>query len=312
VTASLFKKLRRRRIRKPRIYIMPSGYGVVFLTIDLVFVMVGATYNNNLIFILAFLLFSIFVVSMLETHINMKSIKLKFKSAEETFVGEPMALFFQITQDGKRTRRQIIVRCANKSWGEFPPERVDLRSDEPTQPVKLTIQVRERGAHEIPAIIVETYFPMGLFRAWQYFRVPGEFVAYPRPEGLRVLTPRETRSGQEELGVSQSPDGDFGELRSHRVGESYHQIAWKHYARTGHLYSKVHWGSDRRHYDIPWDPRGLELESYLRQMSRWVQAATLENASFSMNLPSLEIESGEGQDQARICWRALARFKVAR
>ena len=307
---ALVKKLRRRRLRKPRIYIVPSGYGMVFLTVILIFVTVGATYNNNLIFILAFLLFSIFVVSMLETHINMKSILLTFNSAEETFVGEPLALLFYLTHDGKRTRRQITVRCANKSWGEFPAERVDLRSNEVRQPVKLTVQVRERGAHDLPAVVVETFFPLGLFRAWQYLKVDGQILAYPRPEGLRLLTPIETSAGQEELGLSQSPEGDFGELRNHREGESYHQVAWKHYARTNQLYSKIHWGSDHRHYHIPWDPRGLELERYLQQMSRWVQLAADEGASFAMDLPRFVIESGEGVDQARICWRALARYKA--
>ena len=107
----LFANLRSRmKPEKNRIYIMPSGRGVIFLICVVVLVLTAATYNNNLIFILAFFLSAVFVVSMLQTHFNMENLNLQFLSADEAFEGEKLTLLFQVTQKRRSFKRGLILR----------------------------------------------------------------------------------------------------------------------------------------------------------------------------------------------------------
>jgi uncharacterized protein (DUF58 family) len=271
-----------------------------------VLILTAATYNNNLIFILGFFMFALFVVVLLQTHYNVKGVRLQFKGAEEAFAGDPLGLYFEITQKRSKWKRNLQIRTGSRKFKSLARLRVDLSPHEPARPGRIEIRPLRRGLFPVPDLILETYYPLGLFRAWKVFRVKGEFTVYPAPIETEPLSTSPLTSGQEELGLRTSPEGDFGELRTYRPGESYHQVAWKHFARTRELYTKVHWGEDHRHYIIPPVQAGKDLERQLSVRAQWVQNALDENATFEMIDEEDPIESGQGLDQARKCWRKLA------
>lgn len=284
---------------------MPTGGGTLVLILILVMVLVAATYSNNLIFLLSFFLFSSFLTMMVQTHYTLKGVRLSFKSAEDAFQGERVVLLFHLTQKRPRWRRGLVIRTDSKKFRTVNNQREIMSPSELTIPARIEVLAWRRGVHALPEVILETRYPLGLFRAWKVFRPEGEFFVYPKPVGTAQLSKFSDDFGEEDLGLRNSPEGDFGELKEYKDGESYHQIAWKHYARTGKLYSKVHWGQEHRHYQIPWRP-GKDLEIYLMQMSHWVQEAFEENASFEMETPEQKIESGRGPEHRRLCLRALA------
>ncbi len=303
------QSFRQKIIRENRIYIIPSGRGILFLLLDFVLILTAATYNNNLIFILAFFIFSVFVVSMIQTHYNLKGVRLNFLSAEDAFEGDQQSLLFEIEQKRPRRKVALEIRSTSKIWKSLPHMHAQLNSRELRRPVRISLFATHRGVHQLPTFVLETFYPIGLFRAWKVFRPKDEIIVYPKPMGLRTLQPSSHEYGEEDLGLRTSPEGDFGELKNYKPGESYHQIAWKHFARTGNLYSKVHWGEEHKHYEIPWDPREGNVETYLSQMSLWIKTASEDGATFAMHLPDRSIASGAGVDHARICWRALAHYK---
>lgn len=315
----MFEQLRRRMVRDNRIYIMPSGRGFTFLLGIVVMILTAATYNNNLIFILAFFLFSLFVVTMLQTHNNLQGVSLQFRGAEDAFEGDPLHALFEFSQRRARRRPGLQLRARGRKFKTLELKREDMTENEHHKVVAVSLRAPPRGVHALPEMSLETYWPIGLFRAWIVYRLDGEVVVYPRPEGEAPLTPQTHELGVEETGVRTTPDGDFGELKAYATGESYHQIAWKHYARTGQLLTKVHWGAEHRHYELPWDFKpatdktaGAQLERYLRQMSRWIQIALEEDASFALETPTETCEPGRGPAQAKACWRALARVRLDR
>ncbi|MBX3021289.1 MAG: DUF58 domain-containing protein [Bdellovibrionales bacterium] len=301
----MLEGVRRRLVRENRIYIMPSPRGFLFLGAVVVMILTAATYGNNLIFILAFILFALFVVSMLQTHYNLKGARLEFAGADEAFEGEPQSLLFHLTQKRSRLKRGLEIRTRSKTFRTLSERREDILPEEQVKAARIEVLAWRRGVHALPEVILETYFPLGMFRAWKIFRPQGTLIVYPRPEGDVKLTSVHSEHGEEETGLRTTPDGDFGELKNYQVGESYHQIAWKHYARTGDLYSKVHWGAEHKHYDLKWSP-GRDPEQYLRQLSRWVMNALEEDASFELETPDSKVEPGRGMEQAKACWRALA------
>jgi uncharacterized protein (DUF58 family) len=303
------ERLRRAVMRENRIYIIPTGRGLLFLAMVVVLILTAATYNNNLIFILAFFLFSMFIVSMLQTHYNLRAVRLEFARAEEGFEGDGIGLHFYLLQRRPGQKQAIWLRSRSKQFKTLSNAPENLNPSEMSKAIKIDVLAWKRGAYTLPEVVIETFFPLGIFRAWKIFRLHGEIVVYPKPKGLTSLLPRPYDTGDAEMGLHAGPDGDFGELKPYRAGESYHQIAWKHYARTGDLYTKLHWGSEDKHYLIPWRAQGKNFESGLSQMSAWVQQAVEENASFEMETPDQVIEAGRGFDHARLCWRALARVR---
>lgn len=307
----MFEKLRRRIIRPNRIYIMPTGRGFLFLAAVVVMILTAATYNNNLIFILAFFLFALFVVTMLQTHYNLKGVRLEYAGSEEAFEGDALALIFHLQQSRARAHQGLEIRALDKKFASLGRTREEMKASDTVRSVSTEVRAHARGLHAVPAVALETYWPVGLFRAWKVFRFEGQLIVYPRPEGDALLGNRPNDIGEEETGLRTTPDGDFGELKAYLPGESYHQIAWKHFARTGNLYTKAHWGSEEKHYVIPWAPNG-DPEAHLRQMSRWVQIALDEGASFEMETPDRRVDAGRGLEQARQAWRALALVKKAR
>ena len=293
--------------RRERIYILPSGRGLLFLLLIVVIVMVGATYNNNLIFILAFLLFALFVVGMVETHVNLKGVTLELDAAEEGFAGETLALLFHVRQRRKGVKRQLRVRCLQKDWALDMPCVVDLAQGEYSKSCRLMVRSQQRGVFAVPRVTLETYFPIGFFRAWKVIRPAGEVIVYPTPQGHQALPPSPA-AGPRELGLRPNPEGDFGELKPHLEGESIRHIAWKHFARTGQMYTRVHWGEEHLHFAIL-EPAGHDIESRLSQMSAWVRLALDQGATLEMQLSRLAIPIGRGEEHARACWRTLAAFK---
>src|SRR5437870_1558803 len=111
----MLEQVRRRMIRENRIYIMPSGRGFFFLAAVVVMILTAATYNNNLIFILAFFLFALFIVSMLQTHYNLKGARLEFAGAEEAFEGDRQSLLFHLTQKRARHKRGLEIRISSRN-----------------------------------------------------------------------------------------------------------------------------------------------------------------------------------------------------
>lgn len=297
----MLEDLRRRFIAENRIYILPSGRGVTFLATVVVMVLTGATYDNNLVFLLAFLLFAVFVVAMLQTHNNLKGVRIEFIGAEEAFAEENQKLLFSLQKKRTRSKSGLRVRTRSRQFRTVMSSLQNMKADALTKSVFIEVRSSQRGMFPLPEIYLETFFPLGLFRAWKIFRPQGELTVYPKPEGSQDLEAIESDGGELETGLRAAPTGDFGELKGYQTGESYHQIAWKAYARSGQLYSKVHWGAEHRHYRIPW------VRS-LGQMSRWIVKAAEEDASFEMEMPTFKIPPGRGPEQARLCLRALAAY----
>ncbi|HMN68184.1 MAG TPA: DUF58 domain-containing protein [Bdellovibrionales bacterium] len=291
--------------RDNRIYIMPSGRGFIFLSMVVVLILTAATYNNNLIFILAFFLFAVFVVTMLQTHYNLKGVRLYFVAAGENYAGEFVPFTFRFHQARARLKRDLKIRAYAKYFSTPKPVTETVNPEEAAKTARVEVLSHKRGVFPLPTVVLETFYPLGLFRAWKVFRFEGKVTVYPKPLDAPMLEPARQESGEDEQGRRGSPEGDFGELKNYLPGESYHQIAWKQYARTGQLYSKVHWGAERKHYQVPWRG-GRDLEAELARMAGWIKTAMNEGASFEMQTPDLTIATGAGPDHARRCLRALA------
>ena len=102
----------RRRPRKPKIYIVPSKNGFLFLGVNIVVLISAGTYSNNLVFMLAFLMFAIFITSMVHTHNNLRGVRVEIVDIRDTASSQPVQVLARITNTSRVVRQRIEVNIS--------------------------------------------------------------------------------------------------------------------------------------------------------------------------------------------------------
>lgn len=298
-------------MKQGKVYIIPTPNGLIFLGGTAVVIIAGATYNNNLVFLLGFFLFAIFIISMVETHNNLRNLVVEAMLIPDQHASEPISLPLKLINTG-HSRRQMI---------ELSPLKKDLGFGEPLQMEdvgggqqivrNLVCGPMVRGVHKIPRLALSTVFPLGLFRAWTVLRAEGEFFLYPNPSGNMPmrLVDEENKFPQSQVISGHQRGDEFREHRKYQQGESFHRIDWKIFARRGKLMIKDYEGTtdqcfSLRFYDVP----NRDVEKVLSQLSRWLDQAKEKGAPFELVLPSQKVPFGFGPKHYQKCQRELARF----
>ena len=75
------------KLTHKNLYILPTKRGGFFFGITFVLWLIGTNYQNNLVLALAFLMFSIFVVSIIHTFDNLVHLTFRYKSVDDVFAG---------------------------------------------------------------------------------------------------------------------------------------------------------------------------------------------------------------------------------
>lgn len=283
-----------------RVYILPTGFGLLYAVILLGMLLAGLNYNNNIALALAFTLGSLGVVAMHYCHRNLAGLELVGLEAAPMFAGETGGLRLELCNPSTLERLDIELeadRAGAISVSLAPGERMSC---------DLPIVAAKRGRNRIGRIAIATRFPLRLFRAWAWAYDCGEFIAYPRPQGS-ALPPlvEPTTTGRHD--APSGGDEDFAGLREYRKGDSPRSVSWKAYARTGLLLSKEYSGAARRWLYFDWERApGEDVEARLSQMTRWVIDAERAADAYALVLPGARIDMGIGPVQRGRCLLALA------
>ena len=92
------------QLKQRRIFILPSGYGVLYLVVALLLFLGGVNYENNLILALCFLMVSLFVMGILHTFRNLSALTLRAGAARNGFVGGHGGLAVVLVSQGQPHR----------------------------------------------------------------------------------------------------------------------------------------------------------------------------------------------------------------
>ena len=104
-------------------------------------------------------------------------------------------------------------------------------------------------------------------------------------------------------------DEDFTGLRAFQPGDSIRRIAWKAYARGQGLHTKQYAGTDVVSHVFDWDSlAGLDAESRLAQLCRWILDAHERGEAFGLRLPGIVIGLNVGAAHQERCLNELALF----
>ncbi|MEK9871279.1 MAG: DUF58 domain-containing protein, partial [Gammaproteobacteria bacterium] len=149
-------------LNQRKIFILPTRQGIYFVLLVCAMVLAGINYQNSLVFALAFLLASLFMVAMLHTFRNLSGLTLVAGNAESAFAGEEAELTVVLKRLGDRTYESLQV-----GWNPTALSVADLVTDSEVR-IKSFVMAKRRGRLNPGRLLIQTFFPLGLFRAWSW------------------------------------------------------------------------------------------------------------------------------------------------
>jgi uncharacterized protein (DUF58 family) len=289
-----------------RVYIVPARLGWFFGGTLAVLLVGSINYALSLGFALTFLLAGLALVGMVHTARNLARIAVSAGRSEPVFAGESAQ--FRLFLDGRAAfdRPAILVRNV-ASGSQFV---VDIPARGMAE-VVLAVPAEQRGRVALGRVMLETRFPLGLFRAWSYIEPDARCVVYPRPE----RSPLPPYSGEAAPGAQHTPtpgSDDFAGLRNYQRSDSPRHIAWKAVARSDEMLTKQFAGEAAAELwlDARFLPSNLSLEQMLSRLAGWVLAAERAGAHYGLRLAGVEIAPSRGDVHRAACLQALALYQM--
>jgi len=289
-----------------RVYIVPTRLGWLFAATLGILLVGSINYALALGFGLTFLLAGMGIAGMVHTARNLARLAVSAGRAEPVFAGETAQ--FRLYLDGRAAfdRPALLVR----HLGSGSQLVLDVAAGGVGE-VVLQVPAPARGWLPLGRVMLETRFPLGLFRAWSYVEPDARCLVYPRPE----RSPLPPASGDAATGAMRSPtpgNDDFAGLRGYQPSDSPRHVAWKAVARTGDMLTKQFAGEGAAELWLDWQrlPATLPIETRLSRMAGWVLAAERSGALYGVRLPELELPPSHGDAHRATCLQALALFRL--
>ncbi len=287
-------------LNQRRIFILPSRYGLFFAGLIVLLLLIAFVYNNNLVYMLGFLLASVFFVTILHSFNNLQGLVVRAGYHEAVFAGKPAVFSFHIHNPAAQNRLAINVALEQVIT-------IDLEPDQ-TQTLHFETFCNRRGWRACGTLTVSSHYPIGLFRAWSPLRFDSKVLVYPRPKVNALPLPLND-SGHGEYSQSSLQGDDFNGLKTYQRGDSMRQIHWKTLAKGRGLYSKKYSGTSSQELWLDYDAiPGDGLEDRLSQLCRWVLDAEGEGLKYGLLLPGIKIAPANGKTHLCQCLEALALF----
>ena len=284
------------------IYILPTGYGMLYLTVLGAMLIGSVNYNNNLGFLLTFLLGSLGLTAMMHTYSMLYGLRLVSATAAPVFAGESVEVDLRVSDvDRPRTGLCWYFNTADRIRANFKPN----------QPARVLAVARagHRGLFDPGWLRIACDYPLGLFQAWARINIGLQCLAYPRP--ISAPIPDATAmSAQRTGGIGQTAGvEDFVGLSAYQPGDSPGRIHWQAYSRGRGLHTKTFAGQAGAALMLDMeDIEGGDTEKTLSILCFHILQAHHQRRSFGMRLAGQTFPAANGRVHRDRCLRALALY----
>jgi len=290
------------QLRPGRVYILPTGVGLVFGLMTFAMLLGSMNYNNNLSFVLTFILAGIGFVSMHQCQRNLVGLELSFAGVEPVFAGQSAQFRVAITNHAKKARHGIRL-YTDTTISEIH----DLLPGE-SKVFVLAVATGKRGRIPLERFGIRTLFPFELFRSWAWLHMSLSGLVYPHPaDHAPQPPPTQTAHGHRQHDAR--GEEDFAGLRKFHEGDSPRHVAWKAYARSGQLLSKQFAGADTssQWFDFN-EVEADDTETRLSILTSWIINADRTREDYGLRIPGAEFPPSHGESHRRRCLETLALF----
>lgn len=302
------------------LYILPTRAGWGFALMLLVLLVAAINERINLGYALTFLLGGSALATAYLTHGNLQGLQLRLLSPRSVHAGDVVPISIGLHNTHRSQGRWGLT--ARVPGGL--PQALEVPPNQIAQ-IELGILALERGWLTLPRITLETGYPLGVFRAWAYWRPASRVLVWPTLDthapplpvwqSAAALSTSTRHAGQS----TEPPEG----LRDYRRGDPLRWIAWKkssHAIASGTgLISRT--SEQGRSPDVWLDYEstpglaGLDAEARLSRLATWLLEAesTLEGPTsiYGLKLPGQTVPCGRGAAHLRTCLDVLAAWQPA-
>lgn len=313
------------RLTQRNLYILPSRAGLSFAVVVMVLLLASINEQVNLGYALAFLLGGAGMAALYQTHGNLQGVSLRLQSLHSVHAGQVLRLPVALNNQHRRLGRYgLLISVDTRSLprelaASSAPQHVDLPPGSEGS-VEVDVPTLHRGWLDLPRLTIETRYPLGLFRAWAFWRPQSRVLVWPALEAHAPPLPElPGRDSREPQATAQARDADMPEgLRDHRRGDPLRWVAWKKSTRAlatgGNLVSREPAGgrTPDRWLDYAHSPglQHLAAEARLSRLTSWLlqaeQDASGNGPAYGLRLPGLSLSCGNGPHHLRQCLDALA------
>jgi len=283
------------------IFVLPSRFALAFLLALLLILLVGINYQHSLAYGLVFLLLSLFFIALLHSFRNLSGLTISAEASPPVFAGGQASFRVRLLSH-KRAHQAIRIG--------FDKNAMQLLNVPAAGSIRLELDypANQRGWLKPEHLLIESVFPLGLWRVWSDVCLQQRVLVYPRPlaADLPLSTGAADSEGEQQaagVGVD-----DFQGLRDWQPGHSLARIHWKAFSRGGGLLVKEF---SALHGTQPWlDFSVLEgdTETRLSLLCHQVLKRCDSAEPFGLRLPGQDIAAGSGDSHRAICLQALALY----
>lgn len=300
-------------LHQRRVFTLPSKAGLLFILLLIVLYLMATNYSLNLVFGLCYLLIGLMLVNVLQTFRNLAYLKLSASHGAPVFAGETAQFHIHISNPSRIDRYALELSCIHIAGSA---QMIDLSAQNHSS-TALGVVAEKRGYLAMPRLQLQTYFPLGLLRAWSTWLPDCQTLVFPMPE----LNPPElpfTPGGQGDH-LAMPGNDDFAGVRSYQAGDPLKHLSWKHIARVdtasgGTLVTKQFSGasSPRLAFDFDALPSDLGTEQGLSRLCSWILEAEKRGMQYSLHIAGLSIAADRGDAHQITCLSALALYPNVR
>lgn len=215
------------------IFILPTGFGLLWLFLVLILFIFGTNYQNNLVIGLSILLLSLFNTCIIYSYRNLAGLTLHSTASPQAYAGETIVFPIKLFS----TQRQFDVLL---NYSDNQIKVIKTIGEEPIQTL-VPFNNLARGRVSPGRLKIESRYPLGLFRAWSHVNLDNPHIVFASPlvspSQLKSLdTDNENITG--DIGTHIPGVDEFKGLKQHIPGESLKQVAWKQLAQGRGMLSK--------------------------------------------------------------------------
>ena len=289
-----------------RIFIVPSGAGVLYCFVLLVMLLGAINYSLSLGHALVFLLAGLGLVAMVHTFRNLVDLRLSPGRALPVFAGETARFPVHLENTRPQARRALAF-----SFGQQTEAWLDVPAHGRAT-VAIPYLASTRGLLDPGRITLSTRYPLGMFHAWSYPHPPLSCIVYPNPVVIPLPQPSSAMSGGQRQGMTGQED--FSGLRQRQPADSTRHVAWKAAARDVNnrpLLIKQFAGGVAEELWLDWalTPLNRGVETRLSILAGWVLASEELQITYGLRLPCREILPAQGGTHRDLCLEALALYQ---
>ncbi|MFZ6799498.1 DUF58 domain-containing protein [Undibacterium sp. Di24W] len=296
-------------LKQRRVFTLPSKPGLFFFGMLVLLFLASTNYNLNLGFAMTYLLTGLAAINALFTFRNLAYLRLNAGTCSPIFAGDvaEFPIHIKNTQNLARYALHFSFVTSN-TVGHI----VDINPQENLL-LRLQVQSKHRGYLAIPRIRIQTWFPLGLLRAWSTWLPDAKALVYPTPEISSPALPLSL--SDDGTGLHSNGDEDFAGVRSYQLGDPLKHLSWKHIARIdvdtgGSLVTKLFSGGAQGEVILDFAALSTQLDVELRlsRMTAWILDAERQGLAYGFKLDHIDYPPALNEEHRAACLRALALY----